>query len=383
MITRCYNHTHMIDLYTYPLLNKIYELYKSEKTTFDNVYIIACQHLLAPQAKMFEFINQFGIPKENIYIFGKIYSTSIEIVNELESKDFNISKPIFDPNTSFDFQHNQNCINEINNFLNSITSPSKIIVLDDGGELLKVANNQFTQLPNVKVIGIEQTSSGFRKLEHEKIHFPIFNVARSSIKLIKESPIIAEIGFRRITETIQKYSIVKPRILIVGLGPLGNSILNLSNSKNYFTIGYDKAYHDEKQIIDLIKENNINIVIGVTGSSILNKEEIEEIKNIITEKLYLISMSSADREFPASYIRERGISFGKIHDDISYGKLILINNGFPITFKGNRFESTPEEIERTIAQLYGSVLDAVVNNNFKINGFIDVPENVFTIIDNF
>lgn len=373
----------MTDSYQYPLLQKISALYESEKSHFDGVYIIACQHLLAPQAKMFELINQFGIPKENIYIFGKIYSTSKEIVCELESKGFNISKPLFDPSVSFDFQHNENCINEMNNFLNSITSPSKIIVLDDGGELLKVVNNHFTQLPNVQIIGIEQTSSGFRKLEHKQINFPIFNVARSSIKLMKESPVIAEIGFRRISETIQKYSIEKPRILVVGLGPLGNSILTLSNSKNYFTIGYDKEYHNKKQIIDLIQENNINIVIGVTGSSILNTTEIEEIRNILTEKLYLISMSSADREFPAIHIRERGLSYGKIHDDISYGNLILINNGFPITFKGNRFESTPEEIERTIAQLYGSVLDAAVNNNFNINGFVDIPEKIFTIIDNF
>ncbi|MBC7981636.1 hypothetical protein H7X65_01015, partial [Candidatus Parcubacteria bacterium] len=256
-------------------------------------------------------------------------------------------------------------------------------VLDDGGELLKVVNSEFESLPEIHVVGIEQTSSGFRKLEREMIHFPIFNVARSSIKLIKESPVIADIGFRRILETIQTHAISEPRILVVGLGPLGNNMLSLSSSKNYFSIGYDKAHHDEKRIIDIIRENNINIIIGVTGSNILNENEIEEIKNILTQKLYLISMSSADREFPAIHIRENGGPSEKIHDDITYENIVLVNNGFPITFKGNRFESTPEEIERTIGQLYGSVLEAVTNDDLSINGFIEIPEKVFTVIDEF
>lgn len=373
----------MKDSYPYPLLQDISNLYKSSNGSFDQTYILACQHLLAPQAKMFELINKFGIPKENIFIFGKIYSTSNEIVDELQKENFNVSKPIFNSKISFDQQHSENCKNELHNFLSSILSPSKIIVLDDGGELLKVVNNEFKSLPKIQVIGIEQTSSGFRKLEYETIHFPIFNVARSSIKLIKESPIIADIGFRRILETIQTHTISEPRILVVGLGPLGNNMLLLSEQKNYFTIGYDKTHHGEKNIIDLVKENNINIIIGVTGSNILNENEIEEIKNILTQKLYLISMSSADREFPAIHIRENGGPSEKIHDDITYENIILVNNGFPITFKGNRFESTPEEIERTIGQLYGSVLEAITNDDLGINGFIEIPEKVFAVIDEF
>ncbi|MBC7982035.1 hypothetical protein H7X65_03080 [Candidatus Parcubacteria bacterium] len=373
----------MKDSYPYPLLNKISELYESKKGSFDQVYLLACQHLLLPLAKMFGLIHEFGIPKENIFILGKIYSTSSEIVDELQGKNFNIAEPIFDPTISFDDQHAKNCTNELHNFLHSISSPAKIIILDDGGALLKVVNDEFQSLPNVQVIGIEQTSSGFRKLEHEQIHFPIFNVARSSIKLIKESPMIADLGFRRINETIQSHSIKEPRILVVGLGPLGNSMLSLSNSKGYFTIGYDNAHHDKKEILDLITENNINIIIGVTGSSILNEIEIEEIKNVLTDKLYLISMSSADREFPAIHIRERGISSGTIHEDVVWGNLVLVNNGFPITFKGNTFEATPEEIETTVAQLYGSVLEAVANDNLHTNGFIGLPEKVFEIVDAF
>lgn len=370
--------------YQYSLLKKISELYKSSTGNFDDVYILACQHILEPQAKMFELIVDFGVPKKNIYIFGKIYSTNNEVLNELVNEEFKVSKPIFNPKISFDIEHSENCKNELNAFLSRIKSPSKIIILDDGGELLKVVNDNFEPLfSKIPIIGIEQTSSGFRKLEHAKLHFPIFNVARSAIKLIQESPLIADLGCRRIIDVINLYSISEARILVVGLGPLGSSTLSVLNNKGYFTCEYDIAHHDKSELIDLIKNNRINIIIGVTGTNILNEKQLQEIKDIVDYNLYLISMSSADREFPATYIRENGIVPQEIHGDVIWGNIILINNGFPITFKGRRYESTPEEIEKTICLLYGSTLEAVSETRNLKNGFIEVPVKITTCLESY
>jgi hypothetical protein len=90
-------------------------------------------------------------------------------------------------------------------------------------------------------------------------------------------------------------------------------------------------------------------------------------------------MSSSDREFPATFIRSKGIMGNEIHSDAVWGNVVLINNGFPITFKGNRFESTPEEIEKTISLLYGSVLEAITTD-ISSTGFIDVPTKVTDIL---
>lgn len=372
----------MEDQYNYPLLEKISELYKPDKTNFEDVYILACQHLLEPQAKMFELISNFGISKENIYIFGKIYSTSNEVFNELLQNNFKVSKPAFNSEISFDSEHRENCENEFSMFLSSVKQPSKIIILDDGGELLKVINDTFESLPNVvRVMGIEQTSSGFRKLEYTKLHFPVFNVARSAIKLIKESPLIADLGCRRIVDVINLYSISEPRILVVGLGPMGSNTLSILESKGYFTLGYDITHQDKSELIDLIRNNNINVVVGVTGSNILTGDQLQEIKDILDHDLYLISMSSADREFPTTYIRKNGIVPKEIHGDVIWDNLILINNGFPITFKGHRYESTPEEIEKTIGLLYGSTLEAISGTDDLKNGFVDVPVKITNILE--
>jgi hypothetical protein len=125
-------------------------------------------------------------------------------LHELESKSFKISTPVFNPTISFDISHAENCIREFDTLLSSIHSPSKIIILDDGGALLNVVNNAFKSIPShISIVGIEQTSSGFRKLEYSQLHFPIFNVARSAIKLVKESPLISKLGTERLVGGMQ------------------------------------------------------------------------------------------------------------------------------------------------------------------------------------
>lgn len=122
---------------------------------------------------------------------------------------------------------------------------------------------------------------------------------------------------------------------------------------------------------DLIIKNNINIIIGCTGKNILSENEIENINKKINYNLFLISMSSSDREFDSLYFRENQINLSP-HTDIQKGNAILVNNGFPITFKGNAYESTPKQIENTMVLLYKSVLLASVLNPDTENKFIDI-----------
>jgi hypothetical protein len=49
--------------YTYPLLEEISNIYASHKEAHSDVYLLACQHILEPQARMFESITNIGIPK--------------------------------------------------------------------------------------------------------------------------------------------------------------------------------------------------------------------------------------------------------------------------------------------------------------------------------
>ncbi len=366
-----------IGSYDYPLLNKITDLFNDQpKEALNEVYICGCQHILEPQGKMFELLSNFGIPKGNNYILGKVYSTNAEIFNELKLDGFNVYQPPFDLKNSFDEQHVANCLNLYSSFIKFVSKGSKIIVIDDGADMLNIINKNFNDIENkFHIIGIEQTSSGFRKLEKEKLNFLVINVARSPIKLDKESPLIARLGCDRINDVIKSYSIDEPRMLVIGLGPIGKNVQLILQEEGYFVIGHDTNLNTQDEIVDLVKENNINIIIGVTGTSLITEEQVKRLSEISSEKLYLISMSSSDREYPSAFLRQECVKSALTHSDAQWKNVVLVNNGFPITFKGKRYESTPIEIERTIALLYGSVLYASMNT-ISEKGFIYVPKIV-------
>ena len=370
-------------MYPYPLLQKIKNSYGPvDATMLQNVYVCACQHLLEPQKRMFQMISEFGIPKKNIFVLGKAYSTNIDILTELQTDRFHAIQPPFKIEESFDKQHKENCEAFLEFFMSHIPQGSKAILLDDGGQLLSVANEHYEKLRNFSITGIEQTSSGFNRMKGAELHFPIINVARSSTKLIKESPIIAKLCFERINKTLEQYSITEPRILIVGLGPIGENIFSLFKETDYFTIGHDIKNGNTDEIEDLITANKINIVVGATGSEIMNGSQLMEIENedVSAEKIYLISVSSSDREFPAVHIRMGSKPSDIIHSDSAYKNIVLVNGGFPVTFKGNRYEANPEKIEKTIALLFGSVLHSI-KNSFQENIFVDVPVGIIETIE--
>ena len=154
--------------YSYPILKEISSYFLSkEKIDLDNVYILACQHILEPNAEMFKFLSDFGITKNNIYLFGKIYSTSNDILKEMQSAGFKVIQPPYDEKISFDTQHKENCQKAFDDFISIINKPARVIIIDDGGELLKLMNEKIDLLKNnLSIVGVEQTSSGFRKLEN-------------------------------------------------------------------------------------------------------------------------------------------------------------------------------------------------------------------------
>ena len=266
--------------------------------------------------------------------------------------------------------------------IKKIKAGDTVIVLDDGAELLNIFSREKGALPSsVKIIGIEQTSSGFRKLENEKLRFPVINVARSKIKLGRESPFIARLGCERTEEVLREYKISKPRFLVVGLGPVGDNMVFLLKKSGYSVASHDTAIHSEKELVDLVLKDGINIVIGATGKNILTTEQVRKLDDRASDKIYLISMSSSDREFPATFLRSISTKLdNSIHGDVSWKNIVLINNGFPITFYGNRYEGLPSEIEETIAQLYGSILYAITTTIEAI-GLVDVPKNITDTIE--
>ncbi len=344
--------------YSYPLLAKVFNHYKTSEIVGD-IYLVCCQHLLEPQLVMFKKFIEFGFSPEMIIILGKAYSTNLEIAEELKKLGVYVVQPVFNGN-SFDEEHKKNC----ETILDLTPSDSKVIVLDDGGELIKTFANANRNVS----FAVEQTSSGFRKLESERFNFPVINVARSATKLVQESPLIARHCFERVKEYLETKNVINPKVLVVGLGYIGEAIKQIFEQKGFVVNGYDTK-HGHSDLTAVITDTSSNVIIGASGSPVLEKGDIEKL--VSNTPIYFMSVSSSDREFPV-------ISFRKtkeVHADVMYENITFVNNGFPVTFKGNRNELTPIEIEKTICLLAGSVLDAVVNG-VQGNGLIGVTQEL-------
>ncbi|MEI6479984.1 MAG: hypothetical protein WCO12_00465 [bacterium] len=362
-------------MYTYPLLQRVSELY--EEVELGNVLLLACQHLLEPQLRMFEHLLQMGLKPENCVIVGKNYSTNTEVMQELKAKGCVVApfSQKFDPMQPFDIWFEERLIAFVKAEISKhqIEKYSKVVILDDGGFMHLVVNElckDFTTL-----IGVEQTSSGHHKIQSANIQFPSISVARSYQKLMFESPYIGINGHEKIMQHLRMRQKNNPKVLVIGLGPIGRQLAGQLLICEKFD-GYavdpklDELRHrgmGSRGVFDLLRPEHIlqpcelkqrlkefDLIVGTTGSPVLTNEDIENLHPEVS----LVSISSSDREFPAVPFRHHK---GTLHQDYVLGARTLVNGGFPITFDGLRHGMPPQQIELTIALLIIRLLDGIDN----------------------
>lgn len=347
--------------YHFPLLERVFSHYSELPHDVSKYVLVCCQHLLEPQEKMFDKLIAFGFKPENIYLLGKAYSTNQGILSELQAKGVHAVQPAFSC-TAFDVEHKRNC----EALEKQIPNDAECVILDDGGQLIEV----FLERQKKVVFAVEQTSSGFRKLENKNIPFPVINVARSQTKLVQESPFIAKNGYERILEYFNG-NIPRP-VLVVGLGPIGEALTSVLKDNGISVDGFDIRL-GHTNLIKRIQEQKPAVIVGATGSNIVTKEDIEILGS---ETMFLISISSSDREFPVVEFRNSG----SVHQNVKYKNLTFVNNGFPISFCGKRNEIDPAEIEKTISLLGGSVMHGIIRP-ISGEGLVDVPQELESLIN--
>lgn len=349
--------------YSYPILRRVFNYYYHKQLDISDLKIFSCQHLLAPQYEMYKLFIKFGFDPKNIIVLGKAYSSNKGIILDLQSLGIKVVQQEFS-GTAFDKEHAMNCRKVVEEMFDT----DKNIILDDGGYLIYEAKKK-----NV-LFAVEQTSSGFRKLENEILNFPVFNVARSKTKLIEESPIIGNLICERLKSYFAYKNILSPKIFIIGLGHIGNSLLNILEKEGFNVTGFD-VEKDKDGIISHLRFEKPDVVIGATGSSLFDSVDLNQL--VGNHVYHFISVSSSDREFPVAGFRKNS----QVHDDICDRNFVFVNNGFPITFKGNRYESSPAEIEKTIALLMGSIMHGVIKKNERLKGIIEIPDILEDLIN--
>ncbi len=307
--------------------------------------VIARQHLLSTTYDLFERLFAKNLKPKNTFLLGKCYSTNKETFDNFTSKGVYVSpySTAFDSYRSFDEQSRE-VIEELLDSAAHLSGLERVVILDDGGDLILAANKIFKN-----ACGVEQTSSGFRKISQAPLEYPVVNVARSEAKLKLESPMIAE----AIAVKLQPYLKNDSKVLVVGNGPIGNSIYE-KLSKRYFVTSKQELFSDSKLKLDIY-----DIIIGCTGDTIIQPDQLKQCK----KGAILASASSSDTEFPAVNLRKKTIRTYDCHQTISVDDIILLNSGFPINFDGSKDSVPPEKIQLTRSLLLVGIYQALESKN--------------------
>ena len=326
-------------------------------------YLIGCQHLLPSTHLMLRSFFDNGLKPERTALIGKCYSTSPTTQALMREEGIYIcpSSAQFDSHQSYDNQFQKNMSIFLKNTIDKLKIPlhAKVIVLDDGGDLISIINKSASKF--ARVIGVEQTSAGYHKLANIDLKMPVVNVARCSTKLVMESSMVIEAQTQRITSALSSLGLKPNKVLIIGNGALGK-YLTRSLRAIYDVVCYDKVARLSEIQEAHLDISNFDLIIGATGNSTLAKEHFGNLK----DNVVLASASSSDREFNAPYLRRKVRKINNCHTDLFMDGIHLLNCGFPINFQGDDEDTIPlEKIQITIALMFLATYQGVSSENLQ------------------
>lgn len=354
-----------------PLLDFTASLYPI--IDFRYIYLICAQHLVSTTYSLFDSLLKLGMKASNISAIGKCYSTDPEAFREMQKLGIDVceSSLKFQSHTSFDQQYRSNIQEFIAARMTKLGDPNitKVIVLDDGGEL--ISQIDAIEKNENKFIGIEQTSSGYHKIKDSGVSFSVINVARSPAKLNGESPIIANLVLGALLKNLTKLHIKPERVLVIGNGPIGSNIREILKNTQ------EVAVFDRIPSRSTVKHKNLksllgtfDLIIGCTGSASLSLEQFELLK----KNAVLVSVSSSDREFNGASLRQKLPIIEDCHTNLNIQGKWLTNCGFPINFSSDFREIDCDELQLTRSLILLAILQAATSMNSSKHRFIPLDE---------
>lgn len=330
------------------------------KGLLEDTIIVTHTHLLPTNFALFRHLAHL-VGYTNLFILEKPYSTVPATFNQLVQMGAEVIPVVLTEQASYQFALKRSLDVLWNKVLNSPKKDfSKIILLDDGGEL--ILSIPWEKLHGIKIAAVEQTQRGIDQLTRTHLGLPLtINVAESFLKKQVESTFIA----KSVTDKIKSLGLLdyQPTIGIIGTGSIGSALNKELAKLNLKIINYDTTHHLEKfadkervTSIDTIL-NKSDLIIGCSGNDFLKGVALERVFG----KKTLLSASSADIEFfsilnlasfPTKTFEE--IVF-KPHQKL---ELRILNAGFPINFDRS-FEWEPsEDIQVTRSLLYAATIQA-------------------------
>lgn len=350
-----------------PLFDVVEDSFKASLGSLSDWHCLYTQHLLLSNLECIAFLEHFGLPRENIVIFGKAYSTSTDVLRlhtqlGLDTRDLGQNYDFLEP---FDNQIIRGAFMAIEDLVKK--GAKKILMIDEGGILIR-ALSQAELMHDIHISIVELTSRGADQYNLACHRHPIVDVARSNIKKTLEPPIIAASMLDILSQRIGKSVCLDLPIAMIGLGAIGSAVRAGLVSSGYEVNGYDPRALNSSvaSCVDAVRASKV--VLSSTGRGFGLTDFLLEIEGDKT----FVNCGSSDIEFDIWTLRKRSDCFwehesfenelGKLHGVVNIktkkGAFSFLNGGFPINFDGSNDPIPEDKIQLTRAILMAGALQA-------------------------
>ncbi|MBX9621583.1 MAG: hydroxyacid dehydrogenase [Alphaproteobacteria bacterium] len=353
-----------------PVLTSIVEAFPlKEIVCLESVAFVCVQHLLFTTLNLMDALLQLGACPDNIHVMGKPYSTCLQVVNQLTAKGCHYypnspQKKIGDFSGCF--------VKDIKHMWSEVYSHLKkkkiklVLILDDGGSCLANIPNYISN--NYSLVGVEQTTSGLADIRMRQLSFPVIEVASSAAKQLVESPMIAEAVVNKLSKVLP---MGQSRLScgVIGLGAIGNVIIQKLLSLNHQVITFDKDSEKGQTFFKTLYTTDIKTlfakseyIFGCTGEDITQSLRIKDINSNKT----FISCSSQDKEFLTllKVFEEHNCKYDNVLDHLEClfndYSVKIYRGGFPINLDNSGESVAAHDIQLTRGLLLGGVLQGIL-----------------------
>lgn len=345
--------------------------------------LIAVQHMVRTNLTLFRALFALGLEPRNTFVMGKGYSTAPFCLTALARAGANVTEDLERPPSGHYEEARQKALLAFWRDIDGssmLKAGEQIIVVDVGGRLLSLVEQECANSrAQVDVVGLEQTSSGIRRLEGQNRAFPIVNVAEAAAKALHESPLVAE----TIVERLERRGLEgwpHLRAGVVGIGEIGRSMVTKLSERGFEVMGTNATETvDPDLAVKLAPFSELlrsaEIVFGCTGSDIFATTHLPA---ELGRGLILASCSSEDIEF-RTLLRQAGVGGGGWPaPDITVGPARILSGGYPINFDTSGISIPEDAAQTTTALMLAGILTAasLLRDGSSERGLVQLPSSL-------
>jgi len=314
------------------------QLEREQPQAFAGVHVIALQHLLGTTGGLLRSVARLGAKPGEVYALGKKYSQHEQVMDELAQAGFRVrparheseidvevgvdsygshgGDTLWGSHAQFELAHESTRpvrdrkaelderIAELVQSLAKQPKRGRVLVVDDGGDLIERIHSQHPELHD-RIVAVEQTRRGIRKLEGLDLGFPVIDVAQAEAKLKYESPMIgrsiAKTTIARLLRIEEAGQVLPRRILSIGHGAVGAAANRALRRAGFEVQVYDRSpairrqakragYRVYEHPDEALRHGDI--VLSMTGETVLDGAALAK----LPEGAVLINGASSSTE---------------------------------------------------------------------------------------